>query len=339
MSESADPELLEIARRALAEYELVPPVGLRPIRLINNAVFEVTAGASRLVLRVHRPEYRTASHVRSELQFLQALAGDLRGTPIAVPRPVARRDGDLLVEGARHCDLLTWIDGRELKPGRGLGPRSTFLLGEALGRLHDAVRRFERPPGFELPTWDAQTMFSAASPFRPGPVDEFLAPEAWALFRDVAERTGAVFAELGGDAEQWGIVHKDFILVNCRFRRGARGWALGVLDFDDLGWGYYLYDLAPLLGNLADFPDSYPRLRRAFLAGYRSVRPLPPRRERHLPTLMAARHAVTLTWLAAKHRRGETDLALDRHVEYRVAAMRDCLALGEKPRGGDRRAG
>jgi Ser/Thr protein kinase RdoA (MazF antagonist) len=158
-------------------------------------------------------------------------------------------------------------------------------------------------------------------------MEEFLAPDAWAVFREVADRTRAVFDELGRGDDRWGVVHNDYVLVNCHFRRGAGGWNLGVLDFDDLGWGHFLYDLAPLLGNLSDYPDAYRRLRCAFLDGYRSVRPLPAELERHLPVLMAARHATTLTWLAAKQRRGETDLPIERHVEIRVSEMRRCLAL------------
>jgi Ser/Thr protein kinase RdoA (MazF antagonist) len=172
-------------------------------------------------------------------------------------------------------------------------------------------------------------MFSEASPFRPGPMDEFLGTDAWTVFREVADRTQAVFEELGRSRGQWGIVHNDYVLINCHFERSARGWSLGVLDFDDLGRGYFLYDLAPLLGNLSDYPDAYARLRRAFLDGYRSVRPLARELERHLPVLMAARHAATLTWLAAKQRRGETDLPIARHVEIRVAEMERCLALAD----------
>jgi Ser/Thr protein kinase RdoA (MazF antagonist) len=160
-----------------------------------------------------------------------------------------------------------------------------------------------------------------------GPDGHVLPAEGLILFRDVAERTRAIFEQLDRTPTPWGIIHKDFILVNCHFTRGTGGWRLAVIDFDDLGWGYYLYDLAPLLGNLADFPDAYVELRRAFLAGYRSIRPLPRWLEVHLPILMAARHAVTLTWLAGMHRRGETDLPIEEHVEYRVAAMRHCLSL------------
>ncbi|HET9898629.1 MAG TPA: hypothetical protein VFQ44_27220 [Streptosporangiaceae bacterium] len=54
---------------------------------------------------------------------------------------------------------------------------------------------------------------------------------------------------------------------------------------------------------------------------------MPRELEAYLPVLMAARHAVTLPWLAAKHRRGETDLPIGRHVAIRVAEMERCLTV------------
>jgi Ser/Thr protein kinase RdoA (MazF antagonist) len=320
-----DDELLDVARRALREYDIAAR-DIRPIRFVNNAVFEVVAG-ERFALRVHRPEYRTPTEIRSELEFVRALRRELRGTRVEVPQPVATRSGELVVEGERCCDLLTWVDGHELKPTRGLGPSSSRLLGEGLARLHDVAARFEPPPGFELPEWDVAALFSAASPFRPGPLEEFLPPEALDVFREVAERTQAALARLERTRESWGIIHADYVLVNCRFTRRRDGWRLGILDFDDLGWGSFLYDLAPILGNFLDFPGSYASHRRAFLAGYRSVRELPRSLERHLPVLMAARHASTLTWLAGLHRTGRTELDVARFVEYRVSAIRECLAL------------
>jgi Ser/Thr protein kinase RdoA (MazF antagonist) len=334
-SETAE-ALLRIARAALTEYDLPPDTIVRPIRSINNAVFEVASATRgvRLILRIHRPGYRTLAHIQAELAFLRACADTLHGTQVEVPRPIATRSGELVVRvgdsdapSERYCDLLTWIEGRVLKHGRGLGIRSTALLGEGLARLHNAAESFAPPFDLELPRWDAETMFSGASPFRPGPMDAFLAPEAWTLFADVAERTRAVFEELDGAPGQWGIIHNDYVLSNCHFRRSGGGWRLGILDFDDLGRGCFVYDLAPLLGNLSDYPRAYPRLRRAFLDGYRSIRPLPPALEPHLPVLMAARHAATLTWLAAKQRRGETDIPIERHVEIRVSEMARCLAL------------
>lgn len=329
---TVDEQGIEVARVALDRYDLPARRKVVPIRSTNNAVFDVQTEVGRFALRVHRPEYRSRAHVRSELSFLDALGPQVAGTRIDVPQPLVASDGELCVRvgrgpESRLCSLLTWLDGSELKPNRGLGRGSAFLLGEALGRLHVASERFERPSGFEVPRWDGETMFTSASAFRPGSMAAFLPANVWQLFREVVAQTRAVLRQLDELPRARGLIHADFILINCRFLRRVGGWRLGVLDFDDLGWGYYLYDLAPLLGNLADDPASYPRLRDAFLAGYRSVRSLPPALEVHLPVLMAARHAKALTWLAAKQRRGETDVEVHPHIAARVAGMRECLAL------------
>lgn len=335
-------ELLQaVARMALARYDLPPGSYLRPIRLTNNAVFEVRTdgvnGNARFVLRVHRPAYRTVAHTRSELLFLQVLHEQLRGTRTNVPRPVAARDGELVVDvsvpadeaartrATRHCDLLTWVDGRVLRPGRGLGPRAVHQVGVALARLHTVAEQFEPPPGFELPRWDAVALFTEASPFRPGHLAEIMQSEDWGLIQEVGERTRASFDGLERDGAAMGVIHADFILLNCHLLRRAHGWEVGVIDFDDLGWGYFLYDLCPLLGNLADFPG-YPTLRRAFLAGYRSVRPMPAL-EVHLPLLMAARHAVSCAWVVGIHRTNDSGPPIAEHIAYRMERIRHCLAL------------
>jgi len=259
----------------------------------------------------------------------------LRGTRVTVPRPLPALDGELLVEVSatvhgervrRHCDLLTWVEGRVLRPTRGLGPRHTFRLGEALGRIHTVAEAFQPPVEFELPRWDADAFFTPASPFQPGRLERLLSREEWKLVQDVAKRTRAAFAELEGRGERLQIIHADYILGNCRFSRRGRQWHLGVLDFDDLGWGYCAYDLAPLLGNIADFPN-YTMLRRFFLDGYRSVRDLPVDAEPHLPVLMAARHVAAGAWLAGMERSGEARVPVAEHLAIRMQQIRECLAL------------
>jgi len=209
----------QTARNALGAYDL-PEARLRVIRTTNNDVFEVTGRGAPYALRVHRPDYRSPAQVRSELLFLSFVADELRITRIDVPRPVATGNGDLARRGRLGTirRVLTWVDGRELKPTRGLGRRSSALLGEGLARLHDAAARFEPEPGFELPTWNADRMLTEASPFRPGPLDTVLPPEALELLGELDERTRAVFAELDRIPDTQGIIHSDLVLVNCRAR-------------------------------------------------------------------------------------------------------------------------
>ncbi len=253
--------LYHLAQTALAAYAL-PEMQITPLRLTNNAVFRVdtrrgAVWAPAYILRIHRPSYRSPAQTCAELHYLQSLQ---RITTVAVPEPVLTQTGDLITlladdNGAAvcQCDLLRWLPGWVRRSGSGLGRRSAYRLGSTLGQLHLHAQRFTPPAAFDLPCWDADALLSDASPFQPGSLEEFLAPEDDALVRELHERVHAVFQALGQTAEQFGVIHADFILGNCLFYRNTPQ----VVDFDDCGWGYFLYDLCPLLGNFRDYPH-YP---------------------------------------------------------------------------------
>ena len=330
----------DIARTALVAYDLPTNSTATLLRGLNNAVFEVAADADvRFALRVHRPGWRTADQIASELAFQQAVGARLDGSRIDVPRPVPASSGDLVVRVLADvgtpglCSLLTWLDGVPLRPARGLGPRAAELLGEALARLHDAGASFQPPAGFDLPRWDADGLFGAHSPYLSGAdVDELrdlLPADDHALFRRVADRTRGAFDEFEAASApgQFGVIHNDFILGNCHFRLDRRSWRVGVLDFDDCGWGWFCSDLGAVLGNLADFRTSFTRLSRAFLAGYRTIRPLPQGFDQHWPLMMATRHAANCLWALGRGRTtGDMDAAR-RQLDVRMQLVRYCLAF------------
>jgi Ser/Thr protein kinase RdoA (MazF antagonist) len=71
----------------------------------------------------------------------------------------------------------------------------------------------------------------------------------------------------------------------------------GVFDFDGCGAGHYLFALAVALANWSDGGAQTDRYQ-AILTGYAHVRPLLPRDERLLPTLMQGRACRSIIgWL------------------------------------------
>jgi Ser/Thr protein kinase RdoA (MazF antagonist) len=323
---SLAPALAQLAAVALRTYGLADAV-IEPLALTNNAVFAVSSGGRRSVLRVHRPGYRTPDETASELRLLQFVA---RATTLAVPQPLRTRDGALIAiiqdeKGReRHADLLTWLEGRVCRPGRGLGSARAFQLGAALGRLHAAVAQCSPEPPLALPRWDADGLLTEASPYRPGPLQEAFAAEELPLVAEVARRVRDVFAALGEGAFEWGVIHGDWILGNCQFH-GPRPQ---LLDFDDCGWGLFLYDLCPLLGNLLDDDDTRraASLRAAVLAGYRSQRPLPLAHEAFIAPLIAARHVASCLYAAGHARTGAPIANHVEHHAYRMEQVRAYLA-------------
>ena len=99
---------------------------------------------------------------------------------------------------------------------------------------------------------------------------------------------------LGQGREVLGLIHADLFL-------GAEGNVLCAggrarpIDFDDCGYGYWIYDVAVALSHWQT-ATGWPSLREAPLDGYARVRSLPEGLDRHLGLFMAARHVSETLW-------------------------------------------
>lgn len=284
-------------QQVLAAYGLPARTPVRILSQGNNLVYTIGQDPEQ-VLRVHRPHFREARHTRSELLFMEYLSKQL--PDIDIPEPIPTLAGDFVLglddDGDRHCDLQTWVDGTSLSADDGLDEEAAHLLGRTLAQLHDAAAAYQPSPDFALPRWDGDGMFHAdASPFRPLlRRDEILSEADLRDFADIEHRTREVFAELDQHPNVYGIIHFDYILGNVHLTRLNNAWHTGVIDFDDCGYGYFLYDLGPVLGNLIH----YPFLQSALIRGYSQIRQLPPGWHQHLRIMMAARHTTMCYWTA-----------------------------------------
>ena len=102
----------------------------------------------------------------------------------------------------------------------------------------------------------------------------------------------ATMSELARQPGMAGLIHADLHVENVLFHHGlARA-----IDFDDCGWGPYLYDLAVTLWEL-EGRDRYPEFRDALLDEYSRHLPLPPSAETHLNALFILRKIQILVWI------------------------------------------
>lgn len=232
----------------------------------ENTVYRVQTAAGVAALRLRRPGYRCAASLRSELDWMAALAGG--GLP--VPAPLAMRGGGLLAEqDGVMADLVTWIDGTPMGVDGALTaqvtPDAYHALGAQAARLHDLCDAWTPPPGFTRPAWDADGLLGEAP--------------LWGRFWDNPDLTGdqrrvIVYAKdwaqdaLGGlKGADYGLIHADLTPENVILT--ADGPAL--IDFDDGGWGFRGFELATIIARAERAPDPAPLID-ALLAGYRSRR-------------------------------------------------------------------
>jgi Ser/Thr protein kinase RdoA (MazF antagonist) len=252
----------------------------------------VSPTRDRFLLRTYKRHRRFAVSedvLRSELLWLQSLRREMR---LAVPEPVPAADGSLVChvacEGnpeALRCVLLRWLPGR--RKGADLSPSDLSLAGSYVARLHRHSERYAVPEGFVRPyVWNWDWVFGETAPLWDKGESVYSADEL-DVFRAAAGRVRRDLHTLGKGSDVFGVIHQDLHPDNFVFHEGEAY----AIDFENCGWGYYLFDLAVTLWALEAYGDRRAPMQAAFLEGYRRERTLPDGYARYVEAFMAMRVA------------------------------------------------
>jgi len=296
-------DLLEFARAALTRYDVgEPSVVLH--RRGENTIFRVeTEAGRRFALRLHRPGYQSASSVRSELEWASAL----RDHGVRTPSVMVGSDGEPVQKcvgsrgDVRLAVLFEWVQGPPMNANRSLNP--WVRLGETIGRIHDHGQYWRPPSWFVRHRWDAEALAGANPRWgRPELLEEWTAEDRRLLgvCREVVLRRLRGLRDSAG--EGFGLIHADLHPGNVLVGPGG---SPVVIDFDDCGYGWFLYELAVALFPTQGVPGFTLR-RDGLITGYRRVHALPDDALAELPTFLMARRLAALGWT---HSRGETQHA------------------------------
>lgn len=303
--------LRALAHAALASWDF-GACELELLKFRENAVFAVAAqGGRRYALRVHRAGYHSDAELRSELEWMRALeAGGFD-----VPEVVPARGGELFltvrhagIPEPRQVDVFEWIEGTQLGSVADDASadatalcRTFHTVGTLAARLHNQATRWTLPAGFTRHAWDDAGLVGER-PFW-GRFWELaaLSPPERALIVRARDRLRRDLATLERSPDFYGLIHADFAPENLL----VDGDTVRLLDFDDAGFGWHLFEIATSLYFHIGQPY-YAALRDATIAGYRAERPLPDAQLALLPMFLAARGFTYLGWV---HTRQETETA------------------------------
>ncbi len=313
-----------LANAALARYDLPEGVVAALVNVSENATFRVDApgSAERWALRVHRERYHSREGIASELAWLTALRRD---GAVITPVPVAGRDGELIqlvshpdLPRPRHVVLSGWEAGEEPDEDSEDLRRSFETLGEITARMHRHVRTWEKPVGFERFTWDFETTLGSRPHWGSWRDGMGLTPAIEDLFARTIDRIGERLARFGKSPERFNLVHCDMRLANLL----VDGDTTKVIDFDDCGFSYLMYDCATTVSFFEHRPE-VPGLIAAWVRGYRRAAELPEEDEAEIPTFVMLRRLLLVAWTGSH---SETELAQSQGVDY----TRDTVALCER---------
>lgn len=283
------------------------PVTLKLLKMRENAVYKVSDGQGRhSVLRAHRPGYHTRQDIASELMWMTALGEE----GFSVPQAIKTRHGETVLEHEGRCfSMISWVDG-ELFNQLGDVPQGVVTelkeryqrLGELAGRLHNHGATWQPPEGFSRVRWNAKGLLGQ----EPNWGRFWEHPQLTKAQRRLLIKARTVLTlllkQLGEGPDCFGLIHCDFLPENILVDNGD----LALIDFDDCGYGYFMFEMATSLFPVAAEPY-FDELVDAYVAGYRSQRPFSDEHLKIFPAFLLIRGLTYIGWLkdraaSLKHR-------------------------------------
>jgi Ser/Thr protein kinase RdoA (MazF antagonist) len=291
-------------RETLGDWAFSPKARLSLLNISENIVFLAEEEGRRLILRVHRPGYHRPEEIASELAWIAALrAARVVETPAAVPGTDGRLIRTLGRDGAARS-----VVAFEHLPGRSPDPLDDLTgwfarLGGVTARLHAHARCWTRSDDFVRKSWTVETMLGRPDHWGGHWGDwrqaRGLTAAGEALLARAALAIGTALARYGTAPDRFGLIHGDLRLANLLVDDvSVDGDRLCVIDFDDCGFGWFLYDFAAAVSFFEDSPG-VPALMAAWVEGYRRVGALSSEDLGVLPALILLRRMLLLAWVAS----------------------------------------
>jgi Ser/Thr protein kinase RdoA (MazF antagonist) len=312
----------ECARAALREYDCHPESAIELLNVSENATFLVTdpdSGPS--VLRVHRLGYHTEDEIASELTWMDALRAE---AGIRTPRVLSATDGRRIVNAAepggaiaRHCVRFEFLPGTE--PSADASDPVHFAeLGEITARMHGHARRWRRPGWFTRFHWDYDAAFGTLARWGRWQDGIAVGPAEREILGRLDRRLCERLAAYGTGQDRYGLVHADTRLANLLVHDGA----VSVIDFDDSGFSWYLYDLGTAVSFFEHEP-AVPALIDSWLTGYRNRGEISAADEDEIWTFIMFRRLLLVAWIGSHQ-------AADIAGELGAGYTRDSCDLAER---------
>ena len=240
-----------------------------PPRLVvarENAVFDIRfKSGERGALRLHRAGYQTVEGILSELRWMERLAD----AGFRCPTPMRTLRGELVVagDGDPAASVIRWI---EADPIGAMGvpyaatPETYHIVGGLIGDLHRLTDGLDLS-GIKRRSWCQEALLGDAPDWGRFWENPALTPPEQDLLQNARRQAANRLSEM--NEPDVGLIHADVLQENILSNEDG----LWLIDFDDAGVGYRLYDLGTaLIQHIHD--DRYDEIADALAEGYSQSR-------------------------------------------------------------------
>jgi Ser/Thr protein kinase RdoA (MazF antagonist) len=259
----------------------------------ENTTWLLRCPAGGFALRRYRDGYSNVRSIRAELGFMR-LARVALGT--GIPEVFATSsDDEILRTSDGTYVLFSLIEG--IEASHDDMARIAPQLGEVTATLHASVQESCQLNDWEPDsrwTWDLSA-FEGSTPrwgaWQSGVAngDEQLLGCLGAAYEEMQQRLG----EASRETDSFGLIHADLRAANLLL---VDSNLVGIIDFDDCGFGWFVYDAVTMLSFYEARPGSLALLD-GWVTGYQRILNLDITMLNLVPSLVIYRRLLLTAWL------------------------------------------
>ncbi|MCH9853235.1 MAG: phosphotransferase [Alphaproteobacteria bacterium] len=302
-------DLQRIAQASHILWDIPADADYQLINLSENATFKVQYNPVIKILRINRVGYHSSDAILSEIAWIEALQRD---NIIITADILHGKNGkklqcydDNITQQQYHMLLFEFLTGHHLNEHQQL-PKNFYHLGNITAKLHLHSQKFagELPSFFTRLNWDFDGMIGANPHWGAWQhtvnnsdstiKNPSMSNEAIKLLTRTTEKIKSKLYHYGQSDDNYGLIHADLRLANFLIE----GDKLKVLDFDDCGFSWFLYDIGAAFSFIENHPEK-PEIIEAWLAGYLKTRHLTPDDIAMIPCFIMLRKMVLLGWIGS----------------------------------------
>ncbi|KAA8996918.1 phosphotransferase [Affinibrenneria salicis] len=294
----------------LAYYGLPADSNSTLISFSENATWLVERPdtAHKSIIRLSRPGYRSYAQIASELAWIARVRQFVQSTAagFSTPAVIANRAGEAITRyrdeygREQYAVMFEFIAGRQ--------PAVTDLrdVFARLGEISALLHRYtvdDLGPAFSRPDWNIEVAIGVEGMWGCWRHNPEVNGDVWRLFARAEEKLRRELGAWGRGTNQWGLIHGDLRQANQLMTPES----LYIIDFDDCGFGWYLYELACSLTLIEHQPET-PYYVARWIAAYRRIRPLAATDIALIPALVIMRRLLMVGWFATHQHSFEAEI-------------------------------
>lgn len=288
----------QLATKSLCLWDMPKDATAVLINVSENHTFLVEASDGfKAVLRIHRQSYHSERSIESELEWISALR---QTSPITTPEFHKGRNGHVVqsgevdrIDGPHFMVLFTFVDGHH--PDETQNPLALYQrLGGMAASCHRHAVHWVKPEGFTRLSWDQETIFGPDAHWGNWRQAPNVTQRITEILERVENKIHQRLTAYGKSPDRFGLIHADMRFANLL----VDGDTTNLIDFDDCGFSWFMYDFASTVSFIEDHPE-VANFKQAWLRGYRQVRSLSEADEAEIDTFIMLRRMALLAWIGS----------------------------------------